>query len=490
MINLKEHLKLTGVYTFFAAFPAILQLIVYPIIEGHDMLGAKDFGYLAVTEAILSFLVIFCLFGMAVSVARFFYDFCDEKQGYRKLVSTIFLGIIFRAGIVVALLFVFADFIGSFFPAGPLRNFESYGIYLGIIAFNRAVVATALSLYRSEKIVRNFILISLISGLLRSLFQVIGVLYFDLSFEGYLMGTALGGGIATILTLVYIFYRNGLGFSFSIWKQLQFFAASLMLADVLHWGVMFFDRFMLLSQPIQLGIYDNAMKFAAGVLFISQGLAGSVQPELYRLFKDGIQRNEKSIKAFSNIFIAETILVVGILALPLIFFIQFFFDTELVLSAGLLMIIMVRFILNAMFQVFSWPLLYKKKSGLYFLLNLLTFAVLVIGNLLLVPHMGFYGSITAFLFAGMVQVGSFYIAQKKIIPIPWNLRKVLYFPVSVVVFAGMVEIAKVQLNIHAVYSSMLVVLYILAGIFLLYRNEITDVIRKILARLKFRNPVK
>jgi len=484
MVNLKEHLKLTGVYTFFAAFPAVLQLFVYPIIEGHDMLGAQDFGYLAVSEALLSFLVIFCLYGMAITVARFYYDFRDEQQGYRKLVSSIFLGIIFRAGIVVVLLIVFSDFIGGFFPEGPLREFESYGIYLGIIAFNRAVVSTALSLYRSEKIVRNFIVISLLSGLLRSLFQVIGVLYFDLSFKGYLLGTALGGGVASILTLGYIFYRNGFGFSLSIFKNLRSFAAPLMLTDVVHWGILFFDRFMLLNQPVQLGIYDNAMKFAAGVMFISQGLAGSVQPELYRFFKDGIAKNVQNIKTLSNLLIAENVLVVGLAALPLIFFIQFFFDTELIFSASLLMIILVRYILNAMFQVFSWPLLYNKNSKLYLLLNLLAFAVLVVVNMLLVPKMGFYGSITAFLCAGLVQVVVFYFAQKKIIPIPWNLKKVLYFPVSVVVFAGVVEIVKVQFGIHAVLSSLVVVLYLFSGLIFLYRNEITDVIRKVFARLK------
>ncbi|HSV89291.1 MAG TPA: hypothetical protein VLH61_11675 [Bacteroidales bacterium] len=484
MIDLKEHLKLTGIYTFFAAFPAILQLMVYPIIEGHNMLGAEDFGYLAVSEALLSFLVIFCLHGMAISVARFYYDYCDEIKDYRKLVSTIFIGIVLRAGLIIFILVAFADFFGSFFPEGPLRNFESYGIYLGIIAFNRSVISTALSLYRSEKIVRNFILISIISGVGRSLFQVIGVLYFDLSFKGYLIGTALGGGIANLLILGYIFYRNGLVFSIPIWKQLQVFAFSLMLTDFMHWGILFFDRFMLLNYPVQLGIYDNAMKFAAGVLFISQGLAGSVQPELYRFFKDGISKNQKNIKMLSNIFIAENILVVGILALPLILFIMIFFDTELILSAGLLMIILVRYILNAQVQVFSWPLLYNKNSGLYFLLYFLSFAILVVLNLLLVPLMGFYGSITAFLFAALVQVISFYVAQKKIIPIQWNLTKVLFFPISVVVFAGLMEVFKIKFEINAIYSSVAVVIYIFAGLIFLYRNDLPGILRKVYSNLR------
>jgi len=482
MINLKEHIKLTGVYTFFAVFPALLQLIVYPVIEGTDRLGAQDFGYLAIAEALLSFLVIFCLNGMAITIARYYYDYCDEKSGYKKLVSTIFSGVIIRAAVIIALLVVFSPIIGSFFPKGPLQNFESYGIFLGIIAFNRSVISVALSLYRSEKSIRNFISVSLISGLCRSLFQIIGVLYFDLSFIGYLMGTAIGGSIANISILTYTYFNNGIHFSSTIRKQLRSFALPLALTDIMYWGIMFFDRFLLMKNPTQLGIYDNAMKFAAGVLFITQGLAGSVQPELFRLFKKGIKENEKDIKSLSNIFVAENILAVGVFALPLILFINIFYETELLLSAGLLMIILVKFVFNAQFQIFSWPILYNKNSKLYFLLNLITFLVLVGLNILLVPSLGYYGSIISFLAAGFVQVFAFYLAQRKIIAIPWNLKKVMLFPITIVLFTVIMEYIKIHFELNPIITSIIVVVYIFSGLILLYKTDILKILSKIKQR--------
>ncbi len=484
MINLKEHIKLTGVYTFFAAFPAILQLIVYPVIEGQDRLGAEDFGYLAVTEAILSFIVIFCLSGMAITIARYYYDYWDNSQGYSKLVSTIFSGVILRAGAVFVLLIVFSPFIGTLFPDGPLQNFDKYGIFLGIIAFNRSVISIALSLYRSEKSVRNFIAVSLISGIFRSIFQIIGVLYYDLSFIGYLTGTAIGGGVANLIILGYTFIKNGLHFSAAIRKQLRSFAISLTLTDFMYWGIMFFDRFMLLKNPSQLGIYDNAMKFAAGVLFITHGLAGSVQPELFRFFKSGIKENEKDIKTLSNIFIAENILAVGVFAPPLMIFISVFYETELLISAGLLMIILVKYILNAQFQIFSWPLLYNKNSRLYFLLNLIAFLVLIALNFLLVPSLGYYGSVISFLSAGFIQVIAFYLAQKRIIPIPWNLNKVMFFPISVVIIASAMEYIKLYFQLNAIVCTIIVVLYIFLGLFLLFRKDLLEVMKKLTHRLK------
>jgi Na+-driven multidrug efflux pump len=108
MINVKEHFRLTGLYTFFAAFPAVLQLVVYPIIEGNDRLGAEDFGYLAVAEALLSFLVMFALYGMSVTISRFYFDVKDDPSKYKRLVSTIFTGVIIRSILIIGIVILFA----------------------------------------------------------------------------------------------------------------------------------------------------------------------------------------------------------------------------------------------------------------------------------------------------------------------------------------------------------------------------------------------
>ncbi len=478
MINLKEHIKLSGIYTFFTAFPVVLQLIVYPIIEGADKLGAEDFGYLAIAEAIVSFLAIYCLFGMAITIARLYFDYSENKTQYKQLVATIFSGIIFRALLLLPLFYFFATYIGGFFKAGPLQNFQSYGAYLIIIAFNRTIISVALSLYRNEKKLQNFVIVSIVSGIARSVFQVVGVLHFDLSFKGYLIGTSIGGGIAALLILVYTFHTCRFSFSNVIQRKTLKFATPLFLSDLMFWGILFFDRFLLLKNPEQLGIYDNAMKFAMGVYFISQGLANAVQPELFRFFKKGFSDEEKNIKSLSNIFIAENLIVVGLVIIPIMLFIDNFYETRLLLSAGIISIVLLRYIANAQYQIFLWPVIFLKKTKMFFYFNLATLFLSVALNIILIPLYEIYGAIMASVFACIFQVIIFYLLQQRLIKIKWNKFKVLYFPFAVVFFTIIMELTKIKTGLNMYLFAVLTVLFIFGGLTFIYKKEILERIRR------------
>jgi len=480
MINVKEHFRLTGLYTLFAAFPAVLQLIVYPIIEGTDRLGAEDFGYLAVAEALLSFLVMFALYGMGITISRFYFDVKDHPEKYNRLVSTIITGVLIRSAVLFLLVMIFADFFGTFFNAASLADFRQYGHLLAIIACNRAIIMVALSLYKNEKRVRMFLIVSLVSGVARSLMQVVGVLYFDMTFVGYLTGTAIGGGVAALLILVYTYRKCGFHYRRDVSSTLSRYAFPLFLADLVFWGILFVDRFLLLGNPEALGIYDNAMKFAIGIQFVSQGLASYVQPELYRHFSAGKARDEGAIKSLSNLFMAENIAVIAALILPVMLFITWFYETSLAVSAGLIGLVFVRYILYAQFQIFLWPVLYLKRSGLYLYVNIAVLAVVLGVNLLMVPVYGYYGAIAAGLAGGVVQVVAFSYFQHKLMPVRWNRMKVLWFPLMVVGLFVTGEAIKLWAgwNMFAVTSFM--VLMVFFGLAMLYRHELIRLARKYL----------
>ncbi len=479
MINLREHLKLTGIYTFFAAFPAILQLIVYPIIEGTNRLGAEDFGYLAITEAIISFMVIFCLFGMSVTISRFYYDYNEKTKEYKSLVSSVFIGIILRGIVLFGIVFLFADTLSSFLSPQPLKEVNQYGFLLPIISLNRVLASVSLALFRNEKKIKIFIIISLLSGLARSLFQIIGVLYFDLSFIGYLEGTALGGGFATLLILIYTFSKNSITFSKRISFNTFKYAFPFFLSDILFWGIVFIDRFLLMRTPGQLGIYDNALKFAMGFYFISQGLANSTQPELYRYFKEGIKKRESMIKSLSNLFIVENIGTAVIILVPLMIFINLFYETELVMSSSILTLVFLKYILNAQYQVFLWPLLFQKKTYPLLFLNLMVLITSVSFNFLLIPKLGIYGAIISMIITGFVQVILFYQYQQKQISLSWNKWKILVFPMIIVAVTCISEIIKIQYTLTTYFTAFVFSIVSSIGIFFLYRSELKEKIKKI-----------
>jgi O-antigen/teichoic acid export membrane protein len=478
MINVKEHFRLTGLYTFFAAFPAVLQLVVYPIIEGNDRLGAEDFGYLAVAEALLSFLVMFALYGMSVTISRFYFDVKDDPSKYKRLVSTIFTGVIIRSILIIGIVILFADFFGTFFKASSLSDFSEYGHLLAIIACNRSIIMVALTLYRNEKRVRMFIVVSLVSGIARSIMQVVGVLYFDMSFVGYLTGTAIGGGVAAVTILVYTYLRCGFQYRRDVISTLSKYAFPLFLADIVFWGILFIDRFLLLNNPEALGIYDNAMKFAIGIQFVSQGLGGYIQPELYRHFSNGKERDEGAIKSLSNLFMAENIAVITALILPVMLFITWFYETSLTISAGLIGVVFVRYVFLAQFQIFLWPILYMKRSDIYLYVNLVVLGVVLTANVFLVPVYGYYGAIFAAMAGGAVQVIGFSIFQNRMMPIGWNRVKVLWFPFFVTGLFVAGEVIKLWFNLNMFAVTACLVTLVFFGLVLLYRHEAIRLFRK------------
>jgi O-antigen/teichoic acid export membrane protein len=487
MFNLREHFKLTGIYTFFAAFPALLQLIVYPIIEGKNRLGAEDFGYLAIAEAIITAATIFITFGSALGVSRFYWDYKDDKNRLGTFVSSTINSIVFRTLILLGIVFIAGSFIGKLFPHEALQQFEVYGPFLIIAAMSRSLTSVSTVLYRNEKNLSYFIIVSLCYGLFRSLFQIVGVLYLDLSFIGYIYGTAIGGGLVSIVVFILIFRKSGLHFRRNKNREFRTFSIPLFLNDLIAWGILYIDRFFLIQNPVNLGIYDNAMKFAFGVHLIVQGLAAAVQPELFGYLNEGIEKTGQQIKKISHLFILETISVVTIFIIPLMLFIYMFFETDLIASAGLITIIVVKYIFIAQYDLFSWVIVFFKKTRVLFLGNLIVFGLTILLNWILIPYIGFYGSITAFLFAYTVQATIFYFIQKKMLSIQWNKIKVLGFPLSIILFTAIAEFLKVYFQLDIFLTAFAVMLFISSGVIFLYHKELKSLVEKAKSIIFIRN---
>ncbi len=472
MINLKEHFKLTAVYTIFAAFPAMLQLIVYPIIEGDNRLGPEDFGYLAITEVIISLVFTIVLFGTGNGLARLYYDKRENMLAFNRLVSNVLTGILARGFFLFGLSVLFTPLLGGIFSHTELQNFGEYGPHAFISGLNRAIIFMAVVLYRHQKKLLPFVIVSLFSGLFRSGFQVAGVLFYDMSFRGYVYGTAIGGGLVALCIVFYLYHQKGFHFNKQVNRSLYAFSTPLFFSELIFWGLLFGDRFFLLANPGSLGIYDNAMKFAVGVQFIIQGLSAGVQPEIFRFFKQGVKQTGENIKKLASLFMAESLLIVGLAILPVMAFIHLFYQTQLQLSAGIVAIIFIRFILRAQYLIFSWPVMYSKKTIYFFVINILILAVNLTINAFLTPKIGYYGAIIAFTFAAILQVSLFYFIQQKIMPISWNLKKLLFFPLGIVLLAALLETAKWIFDIHSWLTALMLVFSILLGLTLVYKNEI------------------
>ncbi|MEZ5196497.1 MAG: hypothetical protein R2764_08885 [Bacteroidales bacterium] len=375
----KEFFKLSFLYTAVAAFPPLLNLLVRPLIEGNGKLAPADFSQIEITETIISLVFIIATFAMTNAISRFYYDYTDDKQGYKQLISSIFNSILLRGLIIFVLAYVFRDYIGKVFSQPALQDFSSYGFAAIIIGINRAINMTAFALYRNEKKVRFYLILSFSLGLIRSIFQLVGVFYYDMSFIGYVYGSCVGSTFISILILYYTYRQSGFHYSRKILRQPNRFALPLFEYAFVAWGINFADRYFLESSPVVLGIYAQALALGRGIEIVLQGLQGASQPEMFRLMKDGINKNLDEIKKLSNLLMAQSQLLIAAAIIPAMAY-CLVFKTELRLAAGFIAIVFVRYILRTQYIVFSFPVYFEKRTKVFLWLNLV---VLVVNLLLL-----------------------------------------------------------------------------------------------------------
>ncbi|HQB78292.1 MAG TPA: hypothetical protein PLJ52_08100, partial [Tenuifilaceae bacterium] len=71
-----------------------------------------------------------------------------------------------------------------------------------------------------------------------------------------------------------------------------------------------------------------------------------------------------------------------------------------------------------------------------------------------------------------------HFVQQRYIPIAWNYKKVLVYPLSIILFSALVETLKVWFNINPYLAAALIVAYIFVGMWLLYKTELIKIINK------------
>jgi O-antigen/teichoic acid export membrane protein len=474
----KEFFKLSFLYTAVTAMPAFLNLLVRPLIEGNGKLLPADFSQIEITETIISLAFIIATFAMNNAISRFYYDHSDQRKNYNKLVSSVFNSILGRGALLMLIAYLFRNQIGQFFTQPALQDFPKYGYAAISVGIFRAINTTAFALYRNEKRVRLFLMLSLLLGLLRSVFQVTGVFYFDMSFIGYVYGSAVGSGLISVIILGIAYSRTGFHFDRKIMGPVNKFSFPLFEYAFILWGINFADRYFLEGSPEILGIYSQAMILGRGIEIIIQGLQSATQPEMFQMMKEGVNENLHEIKKLTHLIMAQSQLLIALAIIPAMLYCMVF-KTELRLAGGFIAIVFIKYILRTQYILLALPVYFNKKTNLFLYLNIGVFALNLLLLYLLVPLWKAYGAIAAMLISQSIMVIGLYFLQEKVAHISWNLNKLLYYPFGIIIFTVIAEIVKVHFGINPFITSSMVVAITVLSLFLLYRNEITGILLKL-----------
>lgn len=479
MQNKFSYLKLSLLYSSLAALPPVIQLFTQPIIEGVDKLSAADFSRIGIAEQVTTFAFTIVLFSMSSALVRFYYDNTENKQNYNKLVSGTLLSILFRGFLVLFVAFIFRNFIGNLFTQPELQDFSSYGFAAIIIGINRSIFITATALFRNEKRIKAFVAINIALAIVRSGFQVGGVLFWNMSFIGYVYGTCIGGSIISVIILAKVFKQTGLLYDRQFMKPLYSFALPLFQYSIISWALYFVDKYLMESNPIKLGIYITVMNFAYGLQLIIQGVQAATQPEIFQYLKEGAEKRSAEIRTLGNMLIAQTQIIVALAILPTIAYFYLFFETEVQQAATYVGIIFIRFIPRSQYFIFSSRVIFEKKTHILLYVNTLCLVIAITLNYLLIPLLNIYGAIIAVLVSELILMLGLYIYSAKTLPFNWNLNKTLYIPIVSILIISVIEAAKNFFSLSIFLSGALTTFILLFGVTISYRHELQILIKKL-----------
>jgi O-antigen/teichoic acid export membrane protein len=478
-LDTREFFKLSFLYTAVAALPPLLNLIIRPFMEGNGRLIPDDFSRIEIAETIITLVLVIASFATSNSISRFFYDYNDDQKKLNVLVSGIFNSIVFRGIIILIIAFLARNYIGRLFTQPELQDFPKYGFAAIAAGINRSVNLTAFMLYRNEKKVRKYLILSFLLGVLRSGFQLAGVYFYDMSFVGYVYGTWIGSSLITIPILFFTYKKCGFHYDFKMMKPVNQFAMPLFEYGIILWGLSFADRFFLESSPAILGIYSQAVLLGRGIEIILQGLQGASQPEMFMLLKQGVGESLDDIKKLSHFLMAQSQIIIAAAILPAMAYCSIF-KTDLKQAAGYVTIIMVSYILRTQYLILSFPVYFEKKTNVLLYLNLIVLAVNLVLLYILVPYMEAYGAIAALLVSLVLQVVGIYFIQRSMVKINWNLKKLMIYPLAIVAVTIFAEIIKQKLHLSMYFTAVIVTLLIVCNQVLLYRREIKSIFSRYL----------
>ena len=423
--------QLSALYVLAAAFPAVLQVFLQPFIEGPNELGVLDFANLAIAETIAVICMLLCTMSMGNGLVRFYYDHIDEDSKLSELRSSVLSSMLIRAVMIFAVVYVLQDFFGTLFSSEALQDFASYGFLAAGIGITRGINLASANLLRNQKKVSQFVSLSTLMGLIRVGFQVYFLFWIEMSFLSFLWGSCIGGAVVTLVVTIYVYGKGGLKYNREMLAPVRSFSLPLFAYALVNWGVLFIDRFFLEGNSLDLGIYDTAMKFALGVDMVLTGINGAIRPELFRKMKEGVKENQEDIRRLGNLMMLQVSTAIAFLIIPVMLYIDVFFETALVTAAAIIPLVFIRFLQKGQFFLFTAPLYYEKKTKHLFLISCFGLAVNIGLNFFLIELYGMYGAIISSIATFTVLSVIAFVVEQRVLSMNWNRMKVLFTPLII-----------------------------------------------------------
>ena len=429
--------KLFGEIAIYGLSSIIGRLLNYLLVPLYTyiFINPADYGVVSELYAWVAFLIVILTFGMETAFFKFIQNEGDQKNVFSTALSALLsLNSVF---FLVVLLF--------YQDIASLLLYEDHGEYivmLGAIVSIDAISALPLAKLRAEEKAKRFSIIQLSSIAVNIILNVIFLLFcFDYNNpEQGVFYIFLANLIASLVKPIFLLKSFTLirGIDRSLLKRMLVFSFPLAIAGFAGIINETLDRILLkqmLYNPenpssldyaeAQVGIYSASYKLAMLIAILLQAYRYAAEPFFFSQMKN--QDRNKIYSQIMNVFIAFVCGIFLLVTLNIDIF-KYFIQNE-TYWVGLQVVpilLMANIFLGIYYNQSIWfKLSGKTKFGAYIALFGASLTVLL--NILYIPKFGYMACAWATLLVYFTQMVISYILGQRYYPIPYNLKKFIFY---------------------------------------------------------------
>ena len=457
--------KLFGEIAIYGLSSIIGRLLNYLLVPLYTyvFINPADYGVVSELYAWVAFLIVILTFGMETAFFKFIQNEGDQKNVF----STAFSALLSLNSVFFLIILLFYQDIAS------LLLYEDHGEYivmLGAIVSIDAISALPLAKLRAEEKAKRFSIIQLSSIAVNIILNVIFLLFwFDYNNpEQGVFYIFLANLIASLVKPIFLFKSFTLirGIDRSLLKRMLVFSFPLAIAGFAGIINETLDRILLkqmLYNPenpssldyaeAQVGIYSASYKLAMLIAILLQAYRYAAEPFFF--------------SQIMNVFIAFVCGIFLLVTLNIDIF-KYFIQNE-TYWVGLQVVpilLMANIFLGVYYNQSIWfKLSGKTKFGAYIALFGASLTVLI--NILYIPKFGYMACAWATLIVYFTQMVISYILGQRHYPIPYNLKKfIFYISLALALFFLSPYIKVDNFTVNLFIQNSLLLMFVLTAVYI------------------------
>jgi len=469
--------KLFGEIAIYGLSSIIGRLLNYLLVPLYTyvFINPADYGVVSELYAWVAFLIVILTFGMETAFFKFIQNEGDQKNVF----STAFSALLSLNSVFFLIILLFYQDIAS------LLLYEDHGEYivmLGAIVSIDAISALPLAKLRAEEKAKRFSIIQLSSIAVNIILNVIFLLFwFDYNNpEQGVFYIFLANLIASLVKPIFLFKSFNLirGIDRSLLKRMLVFSFPLAIAGLAGIINETLDRILLkqmLYNPenpssldyaeAQVGIYSASYKLAMLIAILLQAYRYAAEPFFFSQMKN--QDRNKIYSQIMNVFIAFVCGIFLLVTLNIDIF-KYFIQNE-TYWVGLEVVpilLMANIFLGIYYNQSIWfKLSGKTKFGAYIALFGASLTVLI--NILYIPKFGYMACAWATLIVYFIQMIISYILGQRHYPIPYNLKKfIFYISLALALFFLSPYIKVDNFTVNLFIQNSLLLMFVLTAVYI------------------------